>query len=754
MKATVIEPRIAVNIPYDKKLDVATVVFLSDGTNVEAKTVAEVDEKNATKTNGRRVRFVEPGTVFVGPVRLRALKKPSPDTRNAVGAARANALDMVGHKFKSIDVGDPLRFKQGGKVIGAGTVQSFEAQIVLDAALPAGVATPLEIRKAVAGAKVGGTIAGNVLTVTTSRPDQGDAIVLSGSGKLLGAVVTATPSKTTCELDRAAAELAPLGAKVDFQPLKSGDKIGVAANAPAAGVADLTYTPEVLGSSPANGFVLITDASKPKTTLAREITSRKYDAIVVDPNLPGVVANQYDVDRFDFAKPDIPNLTLSTDTRIQLAAGVNLTAKAIQVVEIGAPALAANGGAPAATVIAGGRFTMAALPDLLPNRFILISGGGKDEMNVVKAITADLTLDRKIAFDAAGGDIDVAPLAPSGLVYDATAVDATHLVVQPKAGGVDTQFPRFVEGAIVQTIFGGKTEQYLVASKPDGCVITLAGGSPGAAIAAAANGTVQLLAPADPGNGTWRLGMNGKPVGPLPTDHVAADVWGEAPFAALPRSLAFVQGRKKTFVANATAVAYTVTPLSPTTVPAGAATVSTYGAAQSFYAATFVQIGTDITLTETYGGVAPPMGPNAVVTRPGRRREVGGRPSQEPRLPRAHAHATGAGVRPALHGLLPALRHRRAHRTGERHRSSLHLRLRRGNDHHRQRQCLRERRRCEWSELRQGCEGRADAGGRHQVRVPRREERPGVCRQRGWIRRRPRAGAALLFRQHAHERHQ
>lgn len=613
LKATVIEPRIAVNIPYEKTLEVATVVFLSDGTNVEAKSVADVDEKNATKTNGRRVRFVEPGTALGNPVRLRALKKPTTDTRSAVGAAKANALDMVGHKFKSIDVGDPLRFKQGGKVVGAGTVLSFEAQLVLDAALPGGVATPLEIRKAVAGAKVSGTIAGNVLTVTSSRPDQGDAIVLSGSGKLLGAVVTATPSKTTCELDRTAAELAPLGANVDFQPLKSGDKIGVAAHAPAA--ADLTYTPEVLGNSPANGFVLITDASKPKTTFAREITSRKYDAIVIDPNLPGVVANPYEVDRFEFAKPDIPNLNLSTDTRIQLAAGVKLNAKAIQVVEIGAPALAANGGAPAATVIAGGKFTMAALPDIVPNRFILISGGGTDEMNVVKAITADLTLDRQIAFDAAGGDIDVVPLAPSGLVYDATAVDATHLVVQPKAAGVDTQFPRFVEGTIVQTIFGGKTEQYLIASKPDGCVITLAGGPPGAAIAAAANGTVQLLVPADPGNGTWRLGMNGKPVGAPLTDHVAADVWGEAPFAGLPRSLAVVQGRKKTFVANATAVAYTVTPLSPTTVPAGAATVSTYGAAHSFYAATTVQIGTDVTLTDTYG-VAPVMGPNAVVIVP------------------------------------------------------------------------------------------------------------------------------------------
>jgi hypothetical protein len=520
---TVDEPRIATTIPFARELKVGQLVLLSDATNaLDVKTVAEVDDKHASRKHGRRVRFTEPALhVATAGVRLRVL-----------GESKASDAGRKSPAPKHVDISEGevkyekdqlLRFKQGGNVVGAGIVEGFEAQLVLDGGVPNDFAAPLEIRVVVAAGKATKGKLDGIKLKAKPRPSKEDPIVVVSGDKKIAAIVTKELGPDEVELDRTAAELAPLGADVTWKPLISGTKLGQAASLPAG--ATLSYTPETLRQAPKSGMVLLREDKKPRRSVIRSVLSRSYDALVLVGDLPGNAADPYDIEIFPIKKPDIGKLSLDLDPRIKLAGAQAISAKALQIHAHSTPAVEAGSGTLPAT-FNGKEATVASVAGLKPSQYVVLTGaGGGPQPNVITRIRATIELDRQLALDATD-PIDVIAIAPAGPVYDAEAVDATHVVVHATTGGNALQFPRFEKGAMVQAVFAN-TELYVV-DAVDGSTLTLRDGPTGAAIAAAAKGTMQLVIPVNPSpsNDTWRIGMNGKPVGAgATTNTIAADIW-------------------------------------------------------------------------------------------------------------------------------------------------------------------------------------------------------------------------------------
>jgi hypothetical protein len=525
---TVDAPRVATTVPFGDELKAGQIVLLSDAAAaLDIKTIAEVDDKHATKKKGRRVRFTEPGIhVSKTGVRLRVLgKSTQSDKARTSPAPRHIDVFASTNAYKTDQL---LRFTQGGEVVGAGVIDAFETQLVLDSGAPAGFAAPLEIRVAVAAGKnTKGTLDGIKLK-TTPRPSKGDPIVIVSGAQKLGAIVATEIDADEVELDRTAAELAPLGADVTWKPLISGTELGRAETLPAG--ATLSYTPQVLRQAPDSGFVLLRDASKPVKSAARLVTARTFDAIVLKQDLPGDATKPYDIEVFPIEKPDIAALDLQLDPRIKIAGSPApvINAKALQIVQLATPAVAAGANALPA-VFNGKEAAMAAVGSLQPSQFVVLSGGGAVQPNVVTRISATIELDRQLAFTV-DDPIDVIAIETAGALYDAEAIDATHVVVHATSGVNVLQFPRFQKGAIVEAVFDGKRELY-IADDVQGSTLTLKEGPTGAAIAAATHGTIQLVVPvkAKPSNDTWRIGVNGKPIAAgATTNKINADVWNDA----------------------------------------------------------------------------------------------------------------------------------------------------------------------------------------------------------------------------------
>jgi large repetitive protein len=523
---TIDEPRIATTIPFSRDLKAGQIVLLSDATTaLDIKTIAEVDDKHATRKRGRRVRFTEPALhVAANGVRLRGLgESEGTDAGRKSPAPKHIDIAEGTVKYKKEHL---LRFKQGGNVVGAGIIDGFEAQIVLDSGVPNDFTLPLELRVVVAAGKTTKGKLDGIKLKAKPRPSKEDAIVVISGDQKVAAIVTKELGDDEVELDRTAAELAPLGADVSWKPLSRGTKLGQAASLPAG--ATLSYTPETLRQAPKTGMILLREDKRPHRSVVRSVTSRNYDALVLVGDLPGNAADPYDIEIFPIKRPKIENLTLQLDPRIKLAGPQPVNAQALQIFQHATPAVEA-GPIKLAADFAGKEATMASVLGLEPSQYVVLTGtGGGPQPNVITQITAAIAIDRQLAFTATD-PIDVLPIAPAGPVYDAEAIDATQVVVHATSGGNALQFPRFEKGAIVEAVFGGNTELYIV-DAVNGSMLTLKEGPAGAAIAAAAKGTIQLVVPVAPApaNDTWRIGMSGKPDGAgATTNKITADIWND-----------------------------------------------------------------------------------------------------------------------------------------------------------------------------------------------------------------------------------
>lgn len=596
-------------------LSADVLVLLTDATTgVDIESVISVTPQGT----GSRVRLHDNvSSVSGASIRLRGLGAPEPaETLNIIGPA--SRFDLAG-SARNYAVNDALRLTQSGSVVGAAIVRSLEAQLQLDGALPAAPpgAFPLEVRSAAEGFGGNATLANNTLTQSGASPlpNVGDPIVLRGAGQARGAIVIPNADPNLRELDRSAAELAPLGAAVTWAPLSSPTPVGQASSVDAA--ATLTYAPSAVRTAPSAGPVLIAGTGY---RAVRVVTGLTYDALVIGSAAPpGTPASPYQVERLVPQAPDLSNGTLGTQTGLTLPPNVTLQGSALRLQPLNAPALSAVGAGTAATLSADlATLTGAGAPPATPNPSDLVvlrdaPGATTLELAVVRAIEVSITLDRSLTLP--GPDLRLVQLAASGFAYDTTRVSDTELTVLPAIGGANVQLPRFRAGEIVQV--GGNT--LFRVQRVDGSTLRL---EDGLAVLPATPGTVQRMVPTPPTtvSGTPWVGISGTGSGTNYTFRMwAPNAASRLQSAITPVAIASRDASDATrnltrpaFIASSNTVALRFT--TAPTVVAGNITVHTPNQTGTpFYAPGFTQTGSDILAPVMLPGTLP-GGNNLLVT--------------------------------------------------------------------------------------------------------------------------------------------
>ena len=585
--------------------------LLTDGgTAVDIETVVSVTPQGG----GSRVRLTDPTTTIAASgIRLRGLSAPDPDeTLTPIGPG--GRLDMAG-STGNYGVNDALVLSQGGVDVGAALVRSLEAQLVIDGPLPAppAAALPLTVRTLIEGFGGNAVLAGNILsrTGTDPLPGIGAPVVIRGAGQARGTVVVAAPNADERQLDRSAADLAPLGPAVTWNPLAGPGPLGQAAAVDAA--ATLTYNPSAVRTAPATGVVQLTGTGY---DAVRVVSALNYDAIVLGTALPGNTANSYQVSRFVPQAPDVTDGTLGALAGLSVPPGLTLPGLALQLRTLNAPSIAPGTNIGTVTLNGATAILTPPIPGAPnPSDVVVLQDTTSRELElaVVSEIRATIRLDRALA--TPGPTLRLVQLGPTGFTYNATRNADTELTVLPTANGaLDVQMPRFRAGEIVQV----NGLLYRV-SAVNGTTLTL---EDGLGVLPAGPLTVLRMVPINPNplaTGTPWLGDTGTQSG---TDYTFR-VW--APNATAAAGAVGIVSRdpadRRNDVTRAAFITATPTvQIRFTAAPSGVGPTVTihtpnFDGSTPFYAPSFSQSGADLTLQNLVPGPLP-GGNNLIVAIP------------------------------------------------------------------------------------------------------------------------------------------
>lgn len=465
---------------------------------------------------------------------------------------------------------DPLRLKQGAPlaVVGAAFVQRLEAQLQVDAALsrPSGP-SPYKVYTAQA--------TGTVRNVTVSGTQQlnfpagqapavGSAIAIRGGGKSMFVQVSAGGSDDQRQCDRAldAAITGAAAGSVTWQILTILRPIGQWDGI--AGSIQLTYTPDISGSAPNSGPVILRNQDNAVIGV-REITTLNYDDLILSTNpLPGA-AGLYTVERMTFqtntpwdaSLEDVRALTLPTPIAPPFTTHPH---PALQIQQLDGAAIAAA--IPTGTQVLQ-NLSLASNPVPVnpathlslslgstyaptPGQLVILqdaSGAVTPEVAVVDHVSVTVTLDRSLPFT--GTALKLVSLTPSSVAYKAVLLPPNRVVLEPvayklaangaiqlAAGVADTvevQMPHFQTGELVRALWntaGNPTYEYFrVKNNPEGTVLELEGGNYANLPAAPADLAIARLDPTDPQTGgPWR-GIEGRLTAAAPSAQIQFKAW-------------------------------------------------------------------------------------------------------------------------------------------------------------------------------------------------------------------------------------
>lgn len=543
-----------------------SLVLLSDATsNVFIQDIAAAVEEGS----GARI-YLKIDLPGLGPnnVRLRGLGAALSTenlTHNAATPVQyLNALGSTGAYTR----GDPLRLSQGGSPVGAALIDRFEARLQIDAPV-AGLNTPIAISTAQAlGAANAATLAGDAQTLDSpaNPPNVNDVLVISNASRTDSlAVIVIERTGNQWRVDRPVQPLlGAAGANINWRRLTvSLPPVGTKEDALEAG-AVLTYRAEAPRTAPTTNFVQLRD--RDGKLAARAVTALTYDAIVLGTPLPGNAANAYSVERFPVQAPDLNNLTVTRAQALvlnpplsqdavavqyyQFPGATMTTGAAVQVTPAGGVAANAtftvNASSTSAGFIIPAGATMSGLGALRPAQVIGVQpAGGNVIPALVKNVKLSVTLDRNLPLS--GNDLQVAPLTPTGPVYNSTAQAppagsgvAAVITVRPETtigGTVERiQMPRFQPGELVLASWGGggaNTRRYRIgapAGSPvppvDGTTLGLLNDDP-LPVPFPADLTVQRLEPTspNPATGSSRIAIRGAPSAAGGTNRATFEVW-------------------------------------------------------------------------------------------------------------------------------------------------------------------------------------------------------------------------------------
>ncbi len=532
-----IEERAVLVIPQASSgLSEGSLVLLTDsGTAVFITSVLSL----TTQGEATQVRL-ETEATGLGPaqVRLRGLSAPS--AAETLNAGTATGSLLTAGSTLPFAKGDPLRLSQGGSEVGAALIQRLEARLQLDAPLPTGLTSPLQVVLA----QISGTPGPATLTSDVNNlefpagqpiPAVGEMIVVRGSGNTLAVVVLSEPAAQQRRVDRVLSTLGASSSSVTWQLLIRGTDLGKRAEDPETGSA-ITYEADTVRTAPATGFVRI--EAQASGLAVRTVTGLDYDALILGAALPGNSANPYQVERFTIQAPDHEDLSLDHIQALALQNTITFDGVALQLHQTNGNAITAgariavgtgNLTASVSGAVATATIPIASLPTTpTPSQFVVLRQGGNVEAALVKEVRATITFDRDLSLSSSG--LSVVLLEAGGPVYRAERLDVRLVRVRPEVAvsgaNVRVQMPRFQPGEIVEANWtGAPRRHYFRIAPPEGTTLTLEGDND--LPTPTPNLTITRFGPDNPATGGSRAGINGIPINPVSgaTRQVQFRVW-------------------------------------------------------------------------------------------------------------------------------------------------------------------------------------------------------------------------------------
>jgi hypothetical protein len=428
-----------------------------------------------------------------------------------------------------------IRLSRGNAVAGFGKVTSLEAKLNLNAALPASLGSSLSVRPATAP----GDFDAKIQSGTTFQVING-TIPGSGSGLTIGPVATAIPAIVTnvaadvVTVDTDISSLGGAGTPTKWRPLAPSASVGTRAAAPEAG-AVLTYTPNVAGTAPTTPFVQVDGVG----SAVRRIVSVDHDAIVLGQPLPDNLATPYTVDRFTIGALTVADVTVGAAQSLGVNAPPPAGARAFEVIQYNTPTITAGTAILSNIAVTGTTATTTvdptkAAPNLQASQVVIVTpASGPIQAAAVRQLRLTVTIDRNLTLSATG--LQAAGLSADPIVYAAVRRADRQVRVRPISGANRIDMPRFKVGELVQLKFssvsaGGSQQRVARIDAVSGSTITYSGDEQ--IVQADATGiTVNRLDVADPGNGSSRLGIDGKNIA---ANQIEFSAWQPSDFFGTP----------------------------------------------------------------------------------------------------------------------------------------------------------------------------------------------------------------------------
>jgi large repetitive protein len=476
-----------------------------------------------------------------GAIHLEGLTGPAGTESLMPVAGQNRLLNVAGSSSDYQPSVSVVRLSRAGTAVHFAKVDGLEAQLALDAAVPAAVAANFSVRSAVASGNFTGqlTATPTVFQVTSGAPPAAGNGVLVGSGATAIPAIVQSVSAPLVTVDRDLSALGGANTPVPWQLLAAGAELGVRTAAPEAD-ARVTYTPGSAGLAPAAGFVWLQGA----VTVARRISARTYDAVVMSQPRPDNQPDPYDVERFRLAAPDVSGVTRSQVRTFALSAPPPANTTAFHIVEFPGTAVTAGGVLLPGAALAGANATASVNPGSPPGGLrasevvVLVPSPGTPQAAMIRRLRLRVTLERGLPVGP--DNIEAASLVPDTITYTADRIDDRVLRVHPISGTTRVDMPRFAPGDLVQAQWpaAAPTDRrfYRVLSAA-GTTITC-GDDEAVVPPGTTDIAVTRLVVADPGTGGSRLGIQGRRVS---NTEIEFSVWDASHYGRL-RMLAIIDG--------------------------------------------------------------------------------------------------------------------------------------------------------------------------------------------------------------------
>ena len=426
------------------------VVLTSNSGTVDVTQILSVHEES-----GKTLVRVETAGATLGNnnIRLQGLSAVVGTESLTPIAGQTQKLSLAGSSNDYRPNSSVIRLNRASAALGSAKVTALEAQIALDAPIPATLGNRLNVRPAAASGNFNATLTANpnVLHIDTGAvPGEGTGIVVGAAANAIATMVRTVAGRDVT-VDRPLSALGGDRTAVPWQNLAPLPPIGTRSAAPEA-EARITYAPVTAGTAPATGFVWIEGSS----IATRRVTALTYDAIVLNQALPDTSATPFDVDRFTVQAPDESGVTRTTAQVLALNAAPPSTAKAFHLIELAGTALAAGTTVFTGVALAGDTAQIDVDPvnvtgGLVPGEIVVLQSGTL-EAAVVLRLRLTITLSRTLPLS--NNPLEAVRLEARGPEYAGIRrADRTFRVLPSVLVGTTptvTDLPRFSIGELVR----------------------------------------------------------------------------------------------------------------------------------------------------------------------------------------------------------------------------------------------------------------------------------------------------------------